>query len=198
MLKPLGIGPDNVGPKNGRVRGYKRSQFEEAFARYLPPEGVSECTPAHQAANTGTSDISEVHTEDNGCAVGKCEKPNNDGLVGGCALAKGGIGEKTHVRTARARSDDLPYTGPVVEVPDLGPDPLDEYGVPVTEPGLSQRRIRELRQHCLDLAEAQRQYGGEIDQAEIEEDLRVILREEVLPEFVEVEVARVMQAVFAA
>ena len=28
------------------------------------------------------------------------------------------------------RSDDLPYTGPVVELPDLGPDPLDEDGKP--------------------------------------------------------------------
>jgi RecA-family ATPase len=34
---------------------------------------------------------------------------------------------------ARAKSDDLPYTGPVVEVPDPGPDPLDEHGKPVTD-----------------------------------------------------------------
>jgi len=34
----------------------------------------------------------------------KCEKPNNDGLLGGCAVAKGGSGEKTQVRTARPKS----------------------------------------------------------------------------------------------
>jgi len=28
------------------------------------------------------------------------------------------------------KSDDLPYTGPVVEIPDLGPDSLDEHGIP--------------------------------------------------------------------
>jgi hypothetical protein len=30
MLKPLGIAPDRIDPKT-RVRGYKLSQFEEAF-----------------------------------------------------------------------------------------------------------------------------------------------------------------------
>jgi RecA-family ATPase len=34
------------------------------------------------------------------------------------------------MRTARARSDDMPYTGPTVEVPDQGADPLDDHGVP--------------------------------------------------------------------
>jgi hypothetical protein len=61
----------------------------------------------------------------------KREKPNNGGLVGGCAVAKGVSGEKTHVRAARPKSDDLPYRGPVVEVPATPPDPLDEHGKPV-------------------------------------------------------------------
>jgi len=33
-------------------------------------------------------------------------------------------------QTTRSKSDDLPYTGPAVEVPDLGPDTLDEHGEP--------------------------------------------------------------------
>ena len=94
----------------------------------------------------------------------KREKPNNDGLLGGCAVAKEGTGKKTHVRTERAKSDDLPYTGPVVELPDQGPDGLDEHGAPQApqdqgppgasasvplptnggEPGLSSRRIQAL------------------------------------------------------
>jgi hypothetical protein len=36
MVKPLGIGPGFIGPKDARLRGYKISQFEEAFSRYLP------------------------------------------------------------------------------------------------------------------------------------------------------------------
>jgi hypothetical protein len=85
ILKPLGIGPDNVGPKTARVRGYKRDQFDEAFERYLADPN---CTPAHNVDKPGTSSISELHTTDNGCAVGKSKKPNNGGLVGGCAVAK--------------------------------------------------------------------------------------------------------------
>ncbi|MBR0749117.1 DUF3631 domain-containing protein [Bradyrhizobium japonicum] len=37
LLKPLYIGPGNVGPENSRARGYKRAQFEDAFERYLAP-----------------------------------------------------------------------------------------------------------------------------------------------------------------
>jgi hypothetical protein len=130
-LKPLAIGPGNVGPEDARVRGYKLTQFEEAFARYLPPEGVSKCTGAQHAANTGTSDDFQVDSQDDGCAVGKSKKPNNDGLLGGCALGKGRSSENTHARGGR--SDDLPYDGPVVEVPDFGPDALDEHGAPAAE-----------------------------------------------------------------
>jgi hypothetical protein len=33
-----------------------------------------------------------------------------------------------------SRSDDMPYRGPVVDVPDQGPDPLDEHGTPPDGP----------------------------------------------------------------
>jgi Protein of unknown function (DUF3631) len=65
MLKPLGISPGNIGEEKARVRGYKLTQFEEAFSRYLPPEGDSKCTGAQNAANTGTSDISKPHSPGN-------------------------------------------------------------------------------------------------------------------------------------
>src|SRR5262249_41945304 len=69
------------------------------------------------------------------------------------APTKDGSGKSAREREKatyrRSRSDDLPYTGPVVAVPDLPPDSLDEHGVvlgarPAPEPGLSERRIREL------------------------------------------------------
>src|SRR5262249_46154083 len=64
-------------------------------------------------------------------------------------------GPKTHVRTKvrrdeiRGTSSDPVYTGPVVAVPDLGPDPLDEYGQPQptngsADGGLTQERRAEL------------------------------------------------------
>jgi len=46
------IAPDHIDPKT-RVRGYKLSQFEEAFSRYVPSEGVSNRSTVQNAANTG-------------------------------------------------------------------------------------------------------------------------------------------------
>ena len=39
--------------------------------------------------------------------------------------------KKTAKTERKPKSDDLPYTGAPVEVPDLGPDSLDEHGAPV-------------------------------------------------------------------
>src|SRR5262249_7633556 len=42
-LKPLGIGPEPEAlhfPDGKRLRGYRRSSFDDAFARYLPPLSV--------------------------------------------------------------------------------------------------------------------------------------------------------------
>src|SRR5262249_14333819 len=131
MLKPLGIAPENiyVGDEK-RPKGYVFKHFEEAFTRYLPPEGASEPLNRYNADETGTSDLFQTAQPNPDVADGKCEKPANDGHCSVLADAKGDTGEKTHVRTTRAKSDDLPYTGPVVDVPDQGPDGLDEHGAP--------------------------------------------------------------------
>ena len=89
MLKPLDIRPGKVGPKNARLNGYKLSQFKDAFDRYLGSEGVSQPDNRTERDEIRTSDISKVDTQDNGCPVAKCEKPNNDGPVSGCPVAKG-------------------------------------------------------------------------------------------------------------
>jgi hypothetical protein len=91
LLKPLAIGPGNVGPENSRARGYKRDQFQEAFERYLAPGAPSELHRCTEGDEIRTSRISEPHSEIHGCALGKSENSNNDGLLGGCAVARGGI-----------------------------------------------------------------------------------------------------------
>ena len=48
-LKPLAIGPQNVGPEKSRARGYKREQFEDALERYLAPDGLPKCAGAQNA-----------------------------------------------------------------------------------------------------------------------------------------------------
>ena len=90
MLKPLGIGPGYIGPKDDRARGYRREQFNEAFERYL---ANSKCAGVQNVDKPGTSSISEVCTPDDGCTVGKSKKPNNDGLLHGCTVATGEFGE---------------------------------------------------------------------------------------------------------
>jgi putative DNA primase/helicase len=91
ILKPLGIGPGNVGPENSRARGYKREQFRDAFERYLAPEPAYEVHRCTEHDEIRLSCNSEPHSQNDGCAVGKCEKSNNDGLLGECAVAEGGL-----------------------------------------------------------------------------------------------------------
>jgi len=95
LLKPLGIGPGNVGPENSRARGYKREQFQEAFERYLEPEGASEVHRCTEGDEIKTSRISEPHSQVDGCALQECKNPNNNGLLGTCALPNGGNGQST-------------------------------------------------------------------------------------------------------
>src|SRR5262249_21493867 len=141
------------------------------------------------AAKAGTSEISKVSQPEDPVTLSKCKKSNNDGLCDGVTDAKGGTGEKTRLDLVahfgpQSTSSDPVYTGPVVAVPDLGPDRLDEPGKPVatngsTDTSFTQHRIRELGRWCLDRAEAQRQArGGEFDQSVIERDLRIVLWQE--------------------
>jgi putative DNA primase/helicase len=199
MLKPLAIAPEKVGPKDARVSGYVRAHFEEVFERYLTPlsaAGVKQPDIRTDADEISTSEISQPDTNPPGCPVAnmqETQQPRDHGQMSGW---KGGKGGKRHV-SSRPKSDDLPYTGPVVEVPDHGPDPLDEHGAPRnTEPGLSRRRIQELADWYSDQSH-QRYCEDRLDTATLDAELRMILREEVaFPEHVEVEFTRVMAEVF--
>jgi len=41
LLKPFGISPETIRVGEDTAKGYRLSAFEDAFARYLPPEGVT-------------------------------------------------------------------------------------------------------------------------------------------------------------
>jgi uncharacterized protein DUF3631 len=90
-LKPLGIAPGHTDPQT-RIRGYKLTQFEEAFSRYLPPEGDSNCSTVQNAANTGTSSNSQPFNQQLGRTVAESLKPNNDGVSNGRTVARGSTG----------------------------------------------------------------------------------------------------------
>jgi hypothetical protein len=206
MLKPLAIPPDTIRFGDETAKGYRLAAFQEAFERYLGSEGASQPSHRNKDDEMGTSDLFQTVTRDPNVTVEKCEKSNNDGLCYGVTVEKGenGAGARVHpLYGRRPKSDDLNYFGPVIPVPGHGPDPLDEHGAPLAaaagpgdEPGLSRRRIDEIGDWYKD--ETHRRYSeGTLDVAELDAELRAILREEVdLPEHVEIEIGRVMQAAF--
>ena len=86
-LKPLGIAPGNVGPEAARVRGYVRAHFKEAFERYLSAEGVTQPPIRPECDEISTSDISEVPSREDGCAVAneqKTQQPRASVQMGSC------------------------------------------------------------------------------------------------------------------
>ena len=107
--------------------------------------------------------------------------------------------EKTYVWPA-ATAGDFPYHGPVVAVPDQGSDPLDEHGAPraTTAPPLplTPGRARELRARSLDWTADQQAKGLNVSTADLEAELRIILREEVSPSEVETAIKQVIDLVF--
>jgi hypothetical protein len=102
---------------------------------------------------------------------------------------------------AKPKSDDLPYTGPPIEVPDLGLDPLDQHGTqraakPAAKP-LTPGHARELHTRSLNWIAAQEANGSEVSTAALEAELRTVLRQELTLDEVEAAIAQVMDLVFA-
>jgi Protein of unknown function (DUF3631) len=98
MLKPLGIIPQNIwmGSGTGKVlKGYVFAHFNEAFARYLLPEGCPKPLGREEADEMGTSSVFKPLGTNINLAVGKCEKPNNDGHPSDLAVARGGESTET-------------------------------------------------------------------------------------------------------
>jgi len=226
MLKPLGIAPGNVGPEDNRKRGYSVAQFRDAIDRYLAPEGASQPPIRTDHDETGTSQAFQTAQPDPGCADVKCTKPNNDGLLGSCALSKGGNSQDERALPSDERQHRPPTVnghevigaaapgspcalcgknGTVYLIRDplrgVRSEPLHETCAAAwfrrDEPGLSRVRIRELADWYSD--ETHRRYRDDtLDTAALDGELRTTLREQVaFPEHVEIEFERVMRVVFA-
>ena len=178
LLKPLAIGPENVGPENSRARGYRRGQFQDAFERYLAPDGASKLHRCTERDEIRVSRISEVRSPEDGCAVSKCEKPNNDGPLGTCALSNGENGQRTQ-----------------------RPKPREPWSTEWRGLGLEPRTIGDLARWYLGRFEAERKTpDGDADpeaQGRVDAELHAVLADYgVFPEFIAVEFERVMRAVF--
>jgi hypothetical protein len=60
MLSPFGIVPDRMGGRDSRTRGYRLSQFEDAFSRYLAFESVH---PSTTRENSGGNEDLKASTK---------------------------------------------------------------------------------------------------------------------------------------
>jgi len=107
-------------------------------------------------------------------------------------------------QAAKTRSDDLPYTGPIVEVPDQEPDQLDD-GAPRAAPPrpngppLTQGAARDLAQQYLDQAVAEHNANttGDVSSKKLDAWLRECLRAELPAGLIEAAFEQVMKLVFA-
>jgi hypothetical protein len=110
-----------------------------------------------------------VHSPDDGCALRKCKKPNNDGPLSTCALSNGGNGQST-------------------QRPKPGEPRSPEWRGLGLEPHTIERLASEYRQHF---------YAGR-DEVATDGWLRQKLADEgVFPEFITTEFGRVKDVVYA-
>src|SRR5262249_593506 len=94
LLKSFHIVSDSVRIGTKTPKGYYRSQFESAWERYLPPEGVHDSQQRNNATAAGTSTPTQVATEDDVFRPVQSEKSNNDGHCCGVATCAGGEAPK--------------------------------------------------------------------------------------------------------
>jgi hypothetical protein len=89
------IAPGSIRIGDDTSKGYLRSQFDDAFRRYLPQGGgiegsdiLSKPSRRHNRDEMGSSYTFQTVTPNPDVTVGKCEKPNNDGHCDGVTVAK--------------------------------------------------------------------------------------------------------------
>lgn len=90
QLADFHISPDNVRIGSKIAKGYYLHWFDEAFERYLAPQGVSEPLRRYTADGSGTSSTFRNATDLSDVAFRKCDKPASPNDCSGVAVQKGG------------------------------------------------------------------------------------------------------------
>jgi hypothetical protein len=220
LLKPYGIKPKTIrwddGTEDGSYpKGYLLEWFADVFSRFctFSSSGTLDST-FHTSTDLFSPDFSDFHKTSTSPYV-EVGKSNDNNDVEAFSGKTGGQAQKEDSQPCShcGRPDGIVYSMRDIRRCDpLKPPP---GGMPMVhlhegctqaffanctaEPGLSPARIRELAAWYLARATAQHEANeaGDISSAELDAALRLILREEVFPEFVEMEFGRVMKAVFS-
>jgi putative DNA primase/helicase len=85
LLKPYGIAPDTIRMGDRTPKGYRMTDFENAFTRYLVPAPHSNRNTATTLAAQGESAESEPQHPDALLRIENCGRPNNESHC--CAVA---------------------------------------------------------------------------------------------------------------
>lgn len=107
LLKQLKIVPENIRIDDKVPKGYVLERFEEAFSRYLGPEGSSEPLHRYNPLKTSTSELFQSATAKTDVADRKGEKPYNDRPCSGVADQEGGQGRAHDICDYCGRPDGL-------------------------------------------------------------------------------------------
>ena len=96
FLKPLGIDPERIGPERDRARGYRLTQFADAFDRYLAPVSPPSNRPTVQPPEkSNTYDGVATVQPENAWTVASSAKSFSHNELDGWTVGKGGPGEES-------------------------------------------------------------------------------------------------------
>jgi Protein of unknown function (DUF3631) len=102
LLEPFRVAPTTIRVGTKTPKGYRLSDFADAFERYLTPdaqEGASEPQHRNKADEMGTSTTSATATAAPLLRFENAKKPNNDGQCCGVAVANPGEAHCAHLET---------------------------------------------------------------------------------------------------
>jgi hypothetical protein len=102
LLKPFKVYPNRIGDRDSRLRGYKVSWFQDAFARYLAPESVH---PSTNRENRGDNEDFKASTKKAGDTSENAVSPANNAACGHVDTFKPGIGGEEHQPRIRFADD---------------------------------------------------------------------------------------------
>lgn len=118
MLRPFGISSSDIGASSARHKGYRRADFAETFARYLPPEVAQ---VAHTAQPRQEQALEGRAHSTRGSDLDEAASPHEHSVCATCATSKAHDRARVQIWLARdgrwrcARHEPPAFPGEVVD-----------------------------------------------------------------------------------